>query len=829
MAQLADSVKINGYVHVYGEWGVGSQEAEGTLTLDTLPTDGDTMTVDYKTYTFQDTLTDVDGNIKIVAGDLAATQANLVAAFDLSGVAGTDYATSMIKHWTVSIAAFAANNAVLTAKVGGTVGNSIVTTETFTAVTNVFDAATLGTTTAGTDTSWVERGNDYSGDGTPKAPYATVQAAWNAIAEHIADNLANSFDQNYFLLIVSNSGESNSYGSGIGLPFKRNAALVGDVGQVNLGVNLLGSTTAKLIFQGWNKAHGAAKANDSALTTWTEKFDGEKPTISGGPFGYIYLGASGAAGGYRAPTMKFKDVVLDFAGYAPFGNSLFFNNNNDPLNHGPSTPVQFYGCLFKGGMKYPGEFVDNVAMFAGLVACIWTGAVLDKNPGAIQVFQGYLQNCVFTNLSSGVIVFRSTRMLNQATASIFVASSGKCIDAPATNGYKFQHDMCLFYRKASLMGTAGTSTYNTLQDFKNDQTPSGDGVLGENSIDANPLFTNEAGNDYTLQAGSIAEASGGVGPGFVQSSNITDVDGYGWEAYDFLNTRFIDARQENFNLLNTYNVIRTRRSMGCFQTLITGAPESPLVEYPTTQTAGNPKYIAIEGKASPQGGTLQARHIVSNSSDLTDVSAYVKVVDSVPINITTSNNKINFKENGGGELTATLTAGVYSTAGLLAEIKTQLEAAAGSAGTYTVTYDGYTGTNTQKFTIAVSGAVTTVQFLWHSGTDVANNAREILGFQQIDTSDIASHVSAAPVRENLYDATVTWTYATDYTAGSDPDVSGTWNAMGTGDPSATGTPGTDGALGDGTASIRSTLPQQFGIGGKFIGGELWGGGRIGNL
>ncbi len=78
--------------------------SQGTLTLDTLPTDGDTMTVDTKTYTFQATLTDVNGNIFIVGANLAATQANLVAAFDLSGIAGTDYALSMTTHPTVDIA-----------------------------------------------------------------------------------------------------------------------------------------------------------------------------------------------------------------------------------------------------------------------------------------------------------------------------------------------------------------------------------------------------------------------------------------------------------------------------------------------------------------------------------------------------------------------------------------------------------------------------------------------------------------------------------------------------------------------------------------------------
>jgi hypothetical protein len=91
-----------------------------------------------------------DGHIAIGA-DLAATQANIVAAINLTGVAGTQYATLMVVHPTVSAAAFAANKMVLTAKTAGVAGNGIATTETFTAPTNIFDGMTLGTTRQGVD------------------------------------------------------------------------------------------------------------------------------------------------------------------------------------------------------------------------------------------------------------------------------------------------------------------------------------------------------------------------------------------------------------------------------------------------------------------------------------------------------------------------------------------------------------------------------------------------------------------------------------------------------------------------------------------------------
>lgn len=126
-------------------------KARGTLTLAAQPTSGDTITIDGKTFTFQGTLTNTDGNI-LIGVNLAATQSNIIGAINLSGDAGTDYATAMTAHPTVSAAAARiGDHLVLIAKSDGTAGNSIVTTEVFTDAGNVFDAATLGTTSAGRD------------------------------------------------------------------------------------------------------------------------------------------------------------------------------------------------------------------------------------------------------------------------------------------------------------------------------------------------------------------------------------------------------------------------------------------------------------------------------------------------------------------------------------------------------------------------------------------------------------------------------------------------------------------------------------------------------
>nr|MBN1228884.1 hypothetical protein [Anaerolineae bacterium] len=124
--------------------GGSTVQAQGTLTLDTQPTAGDTMTLGTKVYTFvPDGTANGDGEIDRGA-DLAAAKVNIVAAIN-----GTDEINT--PHPLVSAADFSSDDCVITALAGGTAGNSIPSTETFTAGTNVFDAETLGTTTAGVD------------------------------------------------------------------------------------------------------------------------------------------------------------------------------------------------------------------------------------------------------------------------------------------------------------------------------------------------------------------------------------------------------------------------------------------------------------------------------------------------------------------------------------------------------------------------------------------------------------------------------------------------------------------------------------------------------
>jgi hypothetical protein len=90
--------------------------------------------------------------------------------------------------------------------------------------------------------------------------------------------------------------------------------------------------------------------------------------------------------------------------------------------------------------------------------------------------------------------------------------------------------------------------------------------------------------------------------------------------------------------------------------------------------------------------------------------------------IDTTNNKIDFKNTGGGSvITATVTPGTYTPATLPTAIQAALAAVDG-ANTYTVSYGATTG----FWTIATSGAF--LSLLWASGTSAAASLGPSIGF-----------------------------------------------------------------------------------------------------
>lgn len=117
---LVESFNPNG-VHV------GTQAA-GTLTTTGVFSDGETVTIGAQTYTLKSPFVDAANNID-ASGTTAATLDNLKRAINGDGVAGTNYGTGTVVNASVW-ATSTATTLDLLAKVGGTGGNSVATTET---------------------------------------------------------------------------------------------------------------------------------------------------------------------------------------------------------------------------------------------------------------------------------------------------------------------------------------------------------------------------------------------------------------------------------------------------------------------------------------------------------------------------------------------------------------------------------------------------------------------------------------------------------------------------------------------------------------------------
>lgn len=100
-----------------------------------------------------------------------------------------------------------------------------------------------------------------------------------------------------------------------------------------------------------------------------------------------------------------------------------------------------------------------------------------------------------------------------------------------------------------------------------------------------------------------------------------------------------------------------------------------------------------------------------------------------------TNDRIDFvEEDGGSELTADLTGGIYTASSLASHIATQLDAA--GANTYTVTYNYITS----KFTISTDGAF--LSFNWNSGANAYRSACLLLGYRDgADDTGATSYTS----------------------------------------------------------------------------------------
>lgn len=133
-------------------------QAVGTLTSTGAFTDTQTVVIAGKTYTTQTTLTNTDGHV-LIGANQTATHQNLLDAINLTGTAGTQYATAMTKNTSVWATAATATTTVVAAHVAGAIGNNIATTETQTNAS--WGAATLASGTGDIDL-WFESLKDIN-------------------------------------------------------------------------------------------------------------------------------------------------------------------------------------------------------------------------------------------------------------------------------------------------------------------------------------------------------------------------------------------------------------------------------------------------------------------------------------------------------------------------------------------------------------------------------------------------------------------------------------------------------------------------------------------
>jgi hypothetical protein len=124
--------------------------ASGTLAIVGQPANTETVTLNGKVYTFQTTLTDVDGNV-LIGGSATATSNNLKAAVNLEAGGGSTYAASTTLHPTMTASYLLSPNIYFTAKTKGTDGNDLTTAEA--AANYSFANATL---TGGANTNAID-------------------------------------------------------------------------------------------------------------------------------------------------------------------------------------------------------------------------------------------------------------------------------------------------------------------------------------------------------------------------------------------------------------------------------------------------------------------------------------------------------------------------------------------------------------------------------------------------------------------------------------------------------------------------------------------------
>lgn len=118
-----------------------NDHADVTLTSAGNPANNETVTIGSRVYTFKTTLTGAADEV-LIGGSASASLDNLKAAVNGAAGGGTTYGTGTVAHADIVAGLKTATTIVFVARLAGTAGNSLASTET-SATALSFGAATL--------------------------------------------------------------------------------------------------------------------------------------------------------------------------------------------------------------------------------------------------------------------------------------------------------------------------------------------------------------------------------------------------------------------------------------------------------------------------------------------------------------------------------------------------------------------------------------------------------------------------------------------------------------------------------------------------------------
>lgn len=193
----------------------GPAYADQVLTSSGLFVDTQTVVCGAKTYTSQTVLTNVDGNFAIGTSAAVSLQ-NLFDAINLTGTPGTQYAAAMTLNPDAEATAVDATTLTVKAKLWGTGGNSLTSTETqanqawgavnFAGGTTVGSFSTLTVTAAVATDTVVINGRTYTYRAALTVPAVADEILIGASATTSAANLASALN--------GTAGEGTTYSTG---------------------------------------------------------------------------------------------------------------------------------------------------------------------------------------------------------------------------------------------------------------------------------------------------------------------------------------------------------------------------------------------------------------------------------------------------------------------------------------------------------------------------------------------------------------------------------------------------------------------------------------